>query len=175
MGIEAVPVLVSTLETQSLNKRLPSPGVFNHVISYFDYQGQAHWVDATMSGQKGSVTENSFPDLKWGFVVKPNSDKLTPMKAVSTKQTAATVDIEETYAVGKKGEPSTFSVKTRFSGWKAQQMRSYLSSTGATAATKDYINFYGRYFDNIAVLSPIKMTEMVNNEVLIEAQYQIDG
>ncbi|NQZ11139.1 MAG: DUF3857 domain-containing protein [Algicola sp.] len=173
LDIDATPALVSTVLTHSLNKRLPSPGAFNHVISYFHYQGKDHWVDATMSGQKGPVTENSFPDLKWGFVVKPGSSGLTSMKPVSTKQTSAVVDIEETLTVGDNGKPSILNVKTRYSGWKARQMRSYMSSTGATTATQDHLNFYTRYFDNIEAENPLKVTEVANNELLIESAYRI--
>lgn len=175
LGLDAKPALVSTAYTRSLTDRLPSPGVFNHVITHFEWDDKTYWVDATMNGQKGSITSNSFPDLKWGFVIKPQSEKLTEMKPVTPAQVMGNVNIEETIKMDEKGEGATLYIKALYSGWQAQSMRGYISSVGLASATQDFVKFYSGYFNEMSAEKSIKVTELNNSQLMVESWYRLDG
>ena len=170
LGIDARPALVSSVETYTLKDRLPSPGAFNHVISYFEYDDKSYWVDATMSGQKGEINEHSFPDLKWGLVVKPKSTALSAMEPVDEKQVSAKVSSEHTLELDEKGQVN-LAVKTHYSGWRANHMRSYLGRVGLSTATEEFQEYFSQYFDNVSSLTPVKVSELADNRLLVESEF----
>ena len=54
LGVQdAYPALVSTYYQHTVSEMLPSPGLFNHCIAYFELNGKSFWFDPTNSYQGG--------------------------------------------------------------------------------------------------------------------------
>lgn len=61
LGIEAEPVLVSnTLPGDGFDSRLPSPGLFDHVLVRARIDGQTYWLDGTLPDVIGARTAPFF-------------------------------------------------------------------------------------------------------------------
>jgi hypothetical protein len=53
LGLKSYPALVSTSLGKSIDKSLPSPGMFDHCITQFELRDSIYWVDPTMKLQRG--------------------------------------------------------------------------------------------------------------------------
>lgn len=174
-NIEAFPALVSTSTSKMLPDETPSPGAFNHVIVTFDVENKSYWVDATMSNQRGSLDQMSFPSLYWGLVVKDETTKLTPITPNNDKQLRGSINVRQKLILGKDKEKSEFTVNTKYSGWQAEQFRSYIDEVGIQVSSKDHLDYFTKYFPEIQVQNPIVVIDNEHgNNISISESYSVD-
>ncbi len=79
LGIDAVPVLVSTTLGDGLDKRLPEIGLFDHVLVRATIGGRVYWLDGTRVGDR-ALDGIQTPDLKWGLPLAPGNAALVAMR-----------------------------------------------------------------------------------------------
>jgi len=174
-NIEAYPALVSTTISKMLPDELPSPGAFNHVIVTFDVDGKNYWVDATMSNQRGSLDEMSFPNLYWGLVVKDGTTKLTQIAPLNDKQLRGRINVRQTLVLGNEEGKNEFKVDTEYSGWQAEQLRSYINEVGTQASSKDHLDYFSKYFPEIQAQQPIVVKDSnQGNSISVSESYFVD-
>lgn len=174
-NIEAFPVLVSTSTSKMLPDETPSPGAFNHVIVTFDVDGKSYWVDATMSNQRGNLDEISFPNLYWGLVVKDETTKLTPIAPNNDDQLRGSINVRQKLILGKDKVKSEFTVNTDYSGWQAEQFRSYIDEVGIQVSSKDHLDYFTKYFPEIQVKNPIVVKDNEHgNNISVSESYTVD-
>jgi hypothetical protein len=158
-GIEANPAFVSTRLKRSLQPMLPSPGAFNHVIVNFKIDQSDYWVDPTMTSQRGQLIDMSFPDYELSLVADNSDNGLTVMKPITPQQQTAKVTIAEQLTVGSKQSSAQLDVITRYSGWKAEQMRYYIDSVGSKTASQQYIDYYSKFYKGVSESSPLTIED----------------
>lgn len=174
LGIEAYPAFVSTTLKRSLKKMLPSPGAFNHVIVRFKIDETYYWVDPTMTSQRGELNEMSFPDYEQSLIADNSDNGLTPMSPADPQQRTAKVVIAEQLTVGVKQATAQLDISTRYSGWKAEQMRYYIDSVGSKTASQQYIDYYSKYYKEVSESSPLLIEDEDNkNQLAMLESYQI--
>lgn len=174
-NINAHPVLVSTTTSKMLPDENPSPGAFNHVIVTFNVDGNNYWVDATVSNQRGNLDEISFPNLYWGLVVKNETTALTPIVPTSEKQLRASINVIKKLMLGKNKEKSKLKITTEYSGWQAEQIRSYIDKVGIQASSKDHLDYLVKYFPEIQEINPIVVLDRnQGNKITINESYYVD-
>jgi len=174
-NIEAFPVLVSISTSKMLPDETPSPGAFNHVIVTFDVDGKSYWVDATMSNQRGSLDEISFPNLYWGLVVKDETTKLSPIAPSNDEQLRGSINVRQKLILGKDKRKSEFTVNTEYSGWQAEQFRSYIDEVGIQVSSKDHLDYFTKYFPEIQVQDPIIVKDNAHgNNISVNESYSVD-
>ena len=78
LGVEAVPVLVSTDEGDGLDGRLPAAGWFDHAIVRASIDGRVYWLDGTRTGDT-DIDALQMPPYGWAL----------PLRAPSTGRQAA--------------------------------------------------------------------------------------
>ena len=66
LGIAAEPVLVSTRFGDAIADRLPSIGLFDHVIARTQIDGKTYWLDGTRTGD-ANLEDIQVPDLGWAL------------------------------------------------------------------------------------------------------------
>lgn len=69
LGIAAEPAAVSLSNGGGLDGRLPSVGVFDHVIVRAVVDGQVHWLDGTRIGDR-RLADISVPPLHWALPLR---------------------------------------------------------------------------------------------------------
>lgn len=79
LGIDAVPVLVSTTLGDGLDKRLPEIALFDHVLVRATIGGRIYWLDGTRVGDR-ALDGIETPDLKWGLPLAPGNAALLAMR-----------------------------------------------------------------------------------------------
>jgi tetratricopeptide (TPR) repeat protein len=75
LGIQAEPVLVSTILGDGLDQRLPMVGLFDHVLVRATIGGHVYWLDGTRTGDK-HLDLIQVPSFGWGLPVAPTGAAL---------------------------------------------------------------------------------------------------
>lgn len=175
LGIDAYPAFVSTTIKRSLQEMLPSPGAFNHVIVHFNIDAVDYWVDPTMTSQKGQLIDMALPDLELALVANIKNSGLSKIVAVSERQKEANVSIAEQLTISHNQSAAQLDVSTRYSGWKAEQMRYYLDGVGTKSASESYTEYYAKYYKEVSESAPLTIEEQDNkNQLTMLESYQID-
>ena len=68
LGIDAVPVLVSSTDGDGLDERLPMVGSFDHVVVRSNIGGKTYWLDGTRTGDI-AITHLDTPLYYWGLPI----------------------------------------------------------------------------------------------------------
>ena len=124
LGLGAHPAMVSTRLGSALERKLPSPFLFDHVIVQVVDAGRVYWIDPTISEQGGSLTTIETPNDGFALLVHAGTSELT---RVVTNATGSTL-VEQTYTTTDYAKPTILVMKTTFTGFRADAARAELSA-----------------------------------------------
>src|SRR5580704_7717224 len=110
LGVEAYPALVNTSRGSETDKLLPSPLSFDHAIVQITVDGQAYWIDATRSSQRGRLSDFYVDDFKQALLLKPGADALVPMQV--SHSSAPQVAVAEIFTVKSMTDPVSLFIHT---------------------------------------------------------------
>jgi hypothetical protein len=170
--IEANLVNIDTYWGKNLDKYLPSPGLFNHVVLQTKIDGKLFFIDATMSNQGGNIKNNYFPDYGKGLISSPEITQLTDLP----KSTAGKSEVLEDYKLGKNGKPSILFVTSKYTLDQADNMRASLAQSSFTDLEESYVNFYQGLYkgSTIALKDSIQIIDdLQKNEFIVKESYII--
>lgn len=174
LGIEARPALVSSVNNLHLGERLPSPGNFDHVITTFTLDGKRYWVDPTDNSQSGALEEMSLPDFNWALVVDGERGQLTPIEAPVQSQRQARVAVKDTLVLDDNRKTATLEITSRYTGWRAEEMRSYTGYRDRETLEEEFLQYYSRYFSGLEVLEPVEVIDSESgNTLVLKEKYRL--
>lgn len=174
MGIPAYPVLINTYLRDKTIERLPSTGAFDHVVVLAEFNHKKIWIDATMSDQRGPITENYFPYSANVLVLKPGNDKLEWVKSNPKGKIDATslINLPDT----TQGKKATLQIKTVYTHNCADQFRADLSSDGTDKLEKDYLSYYAKLYPGVQTVKSLTVKDdEVNNIIYLTENYEIEN
>jgi tetratricopeptide (TPR) repeat protein len=95
LGLDAEPVLVSTVQGDGMDERLPSLLTFNHAIVRLKLNGRLYWLDATRSGDT-DIDRLDPPSYRWALPVAASGARLEPIDQppLNTPLTAVSLRID---------------------------------------------------------------------------------
>jgi tetratricopeptide (TPR) repeat protein len=79
LGLDATPVLVSTIHGDGLESRLPSLDFFNHAIVRLRLGGRVYWLDATRTGDR-DLAHLQPPAFRWALPLTAQGSTLEPIE-----------------------------------------------------------------------------------------------
>lgn len=179
-GLMAYPALVDTKDTRDLDNRLPSPGVFDHVIVFIPKSTDGGaidsdcFVDPTITDQQGALKYRGLPDYQRALVIRPGTTRLSTIDIPETARSSACV--AETYDSPAFDKPAALAIKITYAGLRADSVRSYLRQTAIDEVAKHYLNAYASTHPGItaAAHQPIRWEDNTErNTLTIEATYNI--
>jgi hypothetical protein len=145
MGIEADPVLINTDSRKAILNWLPSPSIFDHVTTRVKINNNVFWFDPTISYQRGSIKNISYPDYQCGLVVSESTNALTEIP-LSEK---GDISIKEIFNVPDMSGLAHLIVKTEYSGTYADYTRDNFKNNSNYEMLKKYKGYYTDYFKDI--------------------------
>jgi transglutaminase-like putative cysteine protease len=176
LGVQAWPALVNTKLRQRLDSFLPSPFLFDHVITQVADGGKIYWIDGTLSDQGGTLSTIDTPSDERAFIVRPDSTGLTPIQT----HTHGTVAVEEVISPAANSasagaNPShLLDVTSTYSGRNADELRSKLASESLADVAKDHLNRYAADHPHIAALgAPSIDDDRLRNVIVLREKYSI--
>lgn len=171
MDIEAYPALVSTSARDAVARSLPSPFAFNHVVVKVLLGGKAVWVDPTCAHQGGSLWNRSLPRLGKALVIKQGGNAL---EDVPPSAASALTRVTSTFRLKDYVSPASLTVETAYQGAEADNMREFLARTDLKDLTKNYLNFYARYYPGIKEQgSPQIKDQRAQNVLELTEHYEV--
>jgi transglutaminase-like putative cysteine protease len=175
LGVQAWPALVNTKLRQRLDEYLPSPFLFDHVITEVADGGKIYWIDGTLSDQGGTLSTIDTPSDERAFIVRPDSIGLTPIVI----RTHGTVAVEEVIAPadtsGHAVNPShILAVTSTYTARDADELRSKLASESLADVAKDHLNRYAADHPRIEALgAPAIDDDRLRNVIVLRERYTI--
>jgi len=170
-GIEALPMLVHSVEKTYLLSHEPSPYAFDHVILRATIAGKAHYLDATYAQQGGTLATQVAPDFGYGLVLSPDT---TGLEAIPTTAASAPEERSETTVSVASDGAAALDVTTTFLRGRADDMRDELASKPLKDIGERYTNYYQSEFPDVEVAQPIEMTdERLDNRVTVREHYRV--
>ncbi|GGF63307.1 DUF3857 domain-containing protein [Wenyingzhuangia marina] len=172
IDIEAYPLLLHSDNKHITANKPPSNIVFNHCVVNFKLNDKDYFIDPTISNQGGDLNNISFPDYCYGLLVKKGEKDLikipSPLKP--------TVDIQEKIYIDSIGGKSRLEIVSKYTGSKADYMRSYFDNYALADIEKEYLDYYSNLYSTIEKLQKIEFIDTTRtsvNEFIVKEKYNI--
>lgn len=165
---EAYPVLVSSYLTKGLDQFLPAGQLFDHVILYFEYEGNARWIDLTISQQGYSFEKTVCPDYGDAIIIGKENFRLTDM---NIKDTISRSEVLEEVDVSSFTEKGSLTVTTKMYGLRADYMRSALEYYSINEVSNSMRESYSNLFPKIEILEDLKISDNLEDNVITTVEH----
>ena len=173
VGIEAYPALVSTYEGNAIINHLPSPGSFDHVITYFELDEIPYWIDGTRAFQFGELSNIGISNFQKALLIRESENKLVDVHLNDNYKSRIRV-FEKFSATDGFDKPVNMELKIVLSSHEAEYIRSIVANKSLKEFSKNYVNLYGQYFPTINPLSDLQIEDdQKNNLLTISGRYEI--
>ncbi|HTJ48185.1 MAG TPA: DUF3857 domain-containing protein [Cyclobacteriaceae bacterium] len=163
LGVKSYPALVNTNMGKSLTQSLPSPVLFDHCIVQFILQDSTHWIDPTITLQRGTIKSKSIPSYYNALVI---SDKKETLVTITPDANRANILVQEDFTLESVGGSARLNVETKYFGSEANYMRSNWKSSSAAETKKNYTNFYANDYPDIQMDKNVEFIDDEEHNVL---------
>ncbi len=168
LGIEAYPALVNTKLRAHLDGYLPSPFLFDHVITQVLDGGRTYWIDGTLSDQGGTLATIETPSDERTLIVRPETKALAPIVVHNRGK----VLVEE--VIRTDSQRMTLEVTSTYSGHDADDIRSRMASESLADVAKSHLNRYAADHPRIEALGqPSIADDRLGNVLVLRERYTI--
>lgn len=175
LGIEAVPALVSTTGGARLDRALPSPFAFDHVIARVTLDGRDYWIDATAELQRGTLANFAQADFGHALVLAEDSAALTAMPAAVSSRPELLV--EETWDLrdrhGRLAPSGRLTIVTTYWRSRADRVRRDLQRSSPDEIGRHYLNFLLGYTHAKLDGPPQWQDDELANTVVVTERYRL--
>lgn len=173
LGFKAEPAMVETKYRRTIEKWLPTPLAFDHVVVRAERpNGQVYWLDPTMNHQRGALDDRFFPDYGKALLVRENSGEFVDVTPSGFQESRS--DFAERYVIRSYAEDVDLNTTSTYRGGMADYIRSYLSTESRENFKKNLLNYYARLYPGVySVAEPKIEDDETHNVVTVEEKYRI--
>lgn len=172
LGADATPALVNTKLRRRLDDRLPSPFLFDHVITRCRLSNRTYWIDATLSEQGGALETLDTPDDERALVVDRRTAALEHIAVTSHASTSS----ERTYSATEMDGPVTLEIVSTYRGGDADAMRADLAAMSARDLARERLNQAATDHPHIRSLqAPAVDDDRSANVIVVRERYSVRG
>ena len=169
-GIPAYVTLINTTEGRNLPSIAPSPHIFDHaIVAIRRTGGQWLFIDPTISGQRGELTDLFIPSYGYTLILRDGEDSLHPVPPAKNYNYYIREDLDARFY-----DTSRFTCTTTYTGGAADKTRSQYEEESRKDIENDYVKYYGSWFTGIQQDRPIGYSDdSLKNELTIKEYYAI--
>jgi transglutaminase-like putative cysteine protease len=168
LDVEAHPALVNTKLRHRLDEFLPSPFLFDHVITQVVDGGHTYWIDGTIADQGGTLATIDTPSDERALVVRPDTRALAHIDIASRASTS----IDEMYNVN--GDDATLEVATTYRGRDADDLRADFSDRTPADYAKERLNHFAADHPRIErAAAPAISDDRDRNVIVVRERYVV--
>jgi hypothetical protein len=169
-GIPAYATLINTTEGRNLNSVAPSPHIFDHTIVAIQRSGGGWlFVDPTLSGQRGELTDLYIPNYGYTLILRDGEDSLRLIPAGKNYNYAIREDLNARF-----DDTSRFTVTTTYTGGAADKTRSQFEEQSRKDIEDSYVKYYATWLSGIQRDRHIDYSDdSGKNELTIKEYYSI--
>lgn len=169
LGIPAQPALVFSGEHVALDISPYRLHAFNHVIVHLMHDNKHHWIDPTLTHQKGALGQFSESEHGHALVIKAGSNNY--LQAMNPTSRPGLVSVQKTITIDEQGEAKMQVVSERSMG-EAESHRRSISRQGLSGLSENYLDYFKESIDDIRVAEKLVMEDRVDNTTLTTEHYQ---
>lgn len=168
LGVEAHPAMVNTKLRHRLDELLPSPFLFDHVITQVIDGGRTYWIDATIADEGGTLQTIDTPNDERALVVRPATRALARMATPSRASTF----IDEVYTVN--GDDATLEVTSTYRGRDADDLRADFSDRSPADYAKQRLNRFAADHPRIKrAAMPVVTDDRQRDVIVVRERYAV--
>lgn len=170
MGLRAWPALVQTRLRDTIDEKLPSPFLFDHVITQVVDGNRTYWVDPTLAAQGGMLDTIETPNDGSALVVRPG---VAALERVITNMRGRTV-VEQVYRTSRFDAPVVLEMRTTWTGHEADAMRADLADLSVEDLAAERLNELAQDQPRIEPLADPSIVDDRNRNILtLTERYRI--
>jgi transglutaminase-like putative cysteine protease len=170
MGIAAWPALTDIDHGAALAGHIPSPSVFDHVITRIEIGGRVHWVDPTGSLEGGSLSTLADLPYRWALPIRAGQTALAPIAWRPSRQ--PTKFVKESYRIGPDG--MTLGLRVVMTMDEADIQRRRIASKSLAAVEQNYLDYYRDRYPGLESVGPMRVgDDRRRNVVILRAGYRL--
>lgn len=175
LGIDAEPVLVSLGSRKGLERLLPSPQAFDHVIVHVRLDGRSHFLDPTAWGQ-GRTLEH-IGQLHAGAQYLAATPGTTGLGSVPAAPASATFTTRsESFSLDKIDGPAELKLRFEYAGLDAESMRRLMGQMPREQMRKSFEGMLDRRYSAAAMVSEPEIDDRRSeNRYILTLQYRVPG
>jgi len=174
LGIPSEPVLLEFGRRNGLERALPSPGLFNHVIVRVNVDGHFYYLDPTRLGQHGRL--DRMGQLHEGTQILLIDRDARQLSTISSANVADLVynEVSETATLPKFGADGELHVRQRWNGLAAEAARILIERQPREQIVKSLGEaLESRYPGSKLKADPEIQDDRVNNTVTVVTRYAV--
>lgn len=145
-GIRAEPVLVSSDKGSALDKRLPSPYAFDHVVVRAHLPQGEVWVDATRDREDGPLAQRRPLPFVRGLPVLAGQNALVAVPSPMPALPQVEVNEDIVISLRTPQRVATFSVDTLYRQGRGERVAASFENDGAETIGAHYLEFMQQYY-----------------------------
>ncbi|MBC9910855.1 DUF3857 domain-containing protein [Chitinophaga varians] len=162
-GINAHMAYVNTDLKDGVSQRLPSPTAFNHAIVYATLKGKTYWLDATLSYQRGPLTDFCEPEYLLALVITDTTTQLTPIRKINSGR----IVIRETITLpGEEGQDGTLTANTAWYREDADGQRAAMAAASLKDKESTFLTFYRKFYGDMALKDSLSLRDSPDSNIL---------
>ncbi len=171
MGHEAFPALVATRSRRSIDRYLPSPILFDHVIVALKDDNELKWIDPTDTSARGSFRTRSGYPYERALLVGDNINELTIIPPQNKRDR---IQVQETYFIENYDENVELHIEKQYAGGDANAARNHFDGTPSDEIGRQLLNEFARQNPKISALGPAQLVDDQKRNVLsLKQRYTI--
>jgi hypothetical protein len=171
VGIEAEPALVSMRRGRAIRDWLPSASVFDHVIVRARIGTDTFWLDPTLSEQHGDLRTQDVLDYGMALPVRAGETALVAVDAPA--KVGNSVVVEERLEPAAQGSDVALTIRTVYTGQRAQSMRWQIRSRGRDETSRAFADYYRKRFNALTVTAPIEVDDPADVDRLVVVEHYL--
>lgn len=168
IGVPADAMLVDSDAGRRLDRAIPSPHAFDHVIVRANLGTDELWIDPTENRSRRPLSHP--PRYHWALAARSDTAALQAIPALWPEE--PTIDITETIA--PDGASWTLHVKTRYRGDNADALRRRLGRESRERISDSYLEHYAAVYDDLELDGDIEITDNeADNLIIVDERYRM--
>lgn len=168
LDVEAQPVLVSTLTRGKLDRQLPSPLAFDHVIARVEVGGKTYWLDPTRSAQTGPLAARESIDLGRGLVLAAGTSAPSALPSPFDIERMHVVDAVRVESF--KNDP-TLESRVTYRGDLAELVRNAIAARGVEEMSTSVSAGYLKMYPKLQTRAPLQVEEVPGDNAIMLVQH----
>ena len=163
LGIEAHPVLVSTVYGEHLGDFHPTASLFDHAIVRVRVDDAWYFMDPTILHQRGDLEEVS-PGYGSVLVLADGIDSL--VRSPSAPASEPSIEIGARFALGDVGSVVTAEIRSAYRGPSATSMRQTIRNNSTEQLQQGYVEYYAGLYPSIESTRGLEVEDDEDNNVV---------